>query len=107
MDALRTECGLSRAALLRLLGVSTATLTRWERGEGQPDPSVLVRAARLEGLLRRLTGVMRREFLPTWLETPNEACKEAGGKTPLDLLEREAYEQIEDMIFYVESGIPT
>jgi hypothetical protein len=38
----------------------------------------------LSGLAR----VMRKSFIWTWLEQPNDACKEVGAGAPLDLLAR-------------------
>jgi DNA-binding transcriptional regulator YiaG len=103
---LRAGYGLDCSALARMLGTSEPLLERWQAGEEQPDTAARARIAKVEQLLKRLALVMRHDFIPTWLETPNDACKEAGARTPLDLMERGDYEQIEDMIFYFESGVP-
>ena len=50
---------------------------------------------------------MRKSYLPTWLEKPNEACAELGANAPVDLMERGDYDAIEDMIFFFGSGVPS
>jgi transcriptional regulator with XRE-family HTH domain len=95
--------GLNRPALARALGVSEATLARWEAGR-EPPAEARRRLEKVAALLQRLSRVMRREFIPTWLETPNDAYKEAGVRTPLDWLQRGDDGPLEDAIFYLESG---
>jgi hypothetical protein len=34
-----------------------------------------------------MAGVVRQSFIPSWLEHPNNACKEINVRAPLDLLE--------------------
>lgn len=104
---LRAEYELDCSTFARMLGASEASLKRWEEGVEEPREEVAARAARVAKLLAGLARVMRKGFIPTWLVTPNDACKEAGAHTPLDLMERGDYGQIDDMIFYFESGVPT
>jgi transcriptional regulator with XRE-family HTH domain len=103
---LRADYGLSRASFARMIGVSEVALRRWEEGTGQPDGAAVERFERVGRVLGGLARVMRKPFIPTWLEQPNDACKEVGAGTPLDLLERGDFAAVEDMIFYLESGVP-
>jgi transcriptional regulator with XRE-family HTH domain len=103
---LRTEYGLSRPAFARMLGTSEAAIASWEQGAATLDAATLDRVGRVEGILGGLARVMRPAFIPVWLEQPNEACKEAGARTPLDLLARGDFQAVEAMIFYLESGTP-
>ena|SRR5947209_6434956 len=103
---LRAEYGLSASTLARLLQVSEATLAKWDGGKGQPDADALKRIERAGELLQGLARVMRAGFISTWLESPNDACKEAGGHTPLDLIQRGDYARIEQMIYFFEAGEP-
>jgi hypothetical protein len=48
---------------------------------------------------------MRQSF-STWLEQPNNACKEINIRTPLDLFESGDFATLEGMIWHVESGTP-
>ncbi len=106
LQSLRTEYGLSHPTFARILGVPETTLETWEGGREQPSATALEKVEKVRELLAGLARVMRRDFIPTWLETPNDACKEAGARAPQDLMQRGDYDQIADMIFYFESGTP-
>jgi hypothetical protein len=88
-----------------MLGVTPATLARWELGEANPGAAEQARIKRVAAILRKLAGVMRPGFIPTWLTSPNESCKALGAQTPLALLARGDYEDIEDSIFFMGSGV--
>jgi hypothetical protein len=60
-----------------------------------PDPAPL---------LDRLAELLGADVIPTWLEAPNEAF---GGVTPREVAERGEADRLWDMIFYLESGIPS
>lgn len=105
--ALLADYGLNRDIYARMLGVTQARLARWETERKQPNRNLAARLKIISDLLAGLARVMRREFIPTWLVTPNDICKEAGAQTPLDLLEQGNFDQVRDMIYYLESGIPT
>ncbi|HEY8504292.1 MAG TPA: antitoxin Xre/MbcA/ParS toxin-binding domain-containing protein [Gemmataceae bacterium] len=49
----------------------------------------------------RLAEVVRPEFIPVWLETPNDAF---GGLKPLEVIERGEIDRPWAMIYYLESG---
>ena len=81
-------------------------MARWEANQADLNAAAARRVQRVASILARLAGVMRRAFIPTWLDRPNDACKEIGVCTPLDLYEKGDYETIERMIWYIESGSP-
>src|SRR5947209_6751509 len=68
---LRSEYGLTRQTVARMVGVSEGTVARWEEGKGRPGDATARRVRRVEGVLKGLAQVMRRGFIPTWLEQPN------------------------------------
>jgi DNA-binding transcriptional regulator YiaG len=100
---LRDTYGLSRPVLARMLGVTEATLARWDKGTTPPGAAGLEKVKRLGRILEGLARVMKRSFIPTWLASPNDACK---GRTPVDLLEEGNYNTIEDMVYFMEAGEP-
>ena len=104
--AIRADAGLSLPTFARMTGVPEEALARWQEGNEQLDPVALSRLERVCCILQGLARVMRVSFIATWLEQPNDACKEIGTRTPLALLERGDYAEVEDMIFYLESGVP-
>jgi transcriptional regulator with XRE-family HTH domain len=102
---LRKGFGLSGLALARMIGVSGATLVRWEK-TGKVSAQDRKSLKKVQETLAGLNRVMRKDFIPTWLEAPNEACAAAGGRTPLDLMEKGKYDKIKAMIYFLESGTP-
>jgi hypothetical protein len=62
------------------------------------------RAEELQRFQERLAEVIRPEAIPAWLETPNEAF---GGLKPLEVIERGEIDRLWNMIFYLESGVPS
>lgn len=63
---------------------------------------MLPRIRELERFQERLAEVVRSEFIPEWLETPNQAFE---GLKPLEVIERGEIDRLWDMIFYLESGV--
>jgi DNA-binding XRE family transcriptional regulator len=106
MDKIRNDYGLSRRALARAVGVTEATLHAWEKGAGSPSAHERAKVRKFERILRKAARAVRRSYLPTWLETPSEACAELGAATPLALLEKGDYEAVEDLLYYLGSGVP-
>lgn len=90
-----------------MTGIAPSALARWEDGEANAlDGHALARIGRVAPILRGLARVVRRTFIPAWVEQPNDACKEVGAARPLDLFERGDYATLEDMVWYLESGTP-
>lgn len=74
---------LSQAAFAHLLGVSMGTISRWERGEVQPDEEIAKRLVRLRYVASALSSVMEPRAAAEWLETPRD---EFDRNPPRDLL---------------------
>jgi hypothetical protein len=89
-----------------MLGVSDAALTRLERGDEPLDVAVLARVERIRKILEKAAEVMRREYIPTWVEKPSAACEEIGALAPIDLMEKGDFEAVEDLLFFLGSGVP-
>jgi hypothetical protein len=85
----------------RLPGSSERAIAGCEGG-GKPDELGLRRVRETERFQARLAEVVRREKIPRWLETPNEAF---GGLKPLEVIERGEIDRLWNMIFYPESGV--
>jgi hypothetical protein len=52
---------------------------------------------------KKLEGIMKKDFVETWLKTPNNAFE---GKTPLEIISEGNKEKIQEMIYRINSGEP-
>jgi uncharacterized protein (DUF2384 family) len=54
-------------------------------------------------LKERLKRIVREEFIDSWLDSPNPAFD---NKTPRQMVLEQNSDQIEEMLYRLESGIP-
>ena len=99
----RQQLGVTRSKFSRMTGLSERTLASVESGK-QIGEAGLRRLREIDRLRERLARVMKPEFIPQWLETPNDAF---GGLKPIEVLERGEIDRIWTMLFHLESGTPT
>lgn len=99
----RQHLGVTRSKFSRITGLSERTLASVEGGK-QIGEAGLRRLREIDRLRERLARVMKSEFIPQWLETPNDAF---GGLKPIEVLERGEIDRIWTLLFHVESGTPT
>lgn len=100
-EKLGSDYGLNGPMLARMFGVTEATLARWKNGNGVPANQR--KTQKIEKLLRGLAHVMKKNFIATWLASPNPDC---AGRTPLDTIARRDYDTIEEIIYRLEAGEP-
>jgi transcriptional regulator with XRE-family HTH domain len=98
----RAGFGLSREKFARLAGASVRALANWESDALAPNESSRLRLVELSRLQRALSGVLREESIPTWLDTPNSGFD---GLKPLEVIERGQIDRLWRMIFLLESGV--
>ena len=103
VEEVRRSLGLTRKLFSRLTGYSERTIASWEAG-GKPDEPGLRRIRETERFQAKLAEVVRPEEIPNWLDTPNEAF---GGLKPLEVIERGEIDRLWNMIYYLESGVPS
>ena len=106
MGLIRRTYGLSQATFARALGLSQAAFERWEEGEAPVDLQVLSQLGRVKAILEKAARTMRRDYVPTWVEKPSPACEELGARAPIDLMERGDYDAVDDLLFFLGSGVP-
>src|SRR5260370_26090891 len=76
----RQALGLTRKAFARMTGFSERALAGWESGEKISELGRR-RLREMQRLERALARVMKRDFIPPWLDTPKE---EFYGLKPLE-----------------------
>jgi hypothetical protein len=103
--AVRAKLRLRRKTFSRLTGFSERAIAGWESGKGAAisEPG-LRRIREIERFQDRLAQVVDAAAIPAWLETPNEAFD---GLKPLEVIERGEIDRLWNMIFYLESGVPS
>lgn len=92
--------GLGLAALSRASGIPEEVLVGWPR---KATAARRERLLRIQGILDGLARVMRKDFIATWLQRPNQAAK---GCSPLRLLEQGNYAAVQEMVYRFEAGEP-
>jgi DNA-binding transcriptional regulator YiaG len=103
VEEVRRNLGLTRKLFSRLTGYSERAIASWEAG-GKPDEPGLRRIRETERFQAKLAEVVRREEIPNWLDAPNDAF---GGLKPLEVIERGEIDRLWNMIYYLESGVPS
>jgi DNA-binding transcriptional regulator YiaG len=101
---LRHKFGLNSAIFAKMLGITETTLAKWEKGQGPFD---LAKIIRVKKILEMAARSMNPAYVATWITQPSPACAEIGVNAPLDLLERNDCDAVEDLLFYLGSGVPT
>jgi hypothetical protein len=104
--ALSHSYGLSRTTLARMLGLSEGELALREKEQAAAGAAVRERFRRVERILQKAAAAMRREYVPTWIDQPSPACAEFGARAPIDLMERGDYDTVENLLFFLGSGVP-
>ena len=77
------KAGVSEAELERILGVSSAVVGRWSRGETRPRGYKRDFLVGLHIVIDVLASRLAPDALALWLRTPNRAL---GGVAPVDVL---------------------
>jgi DNA-binding XRE family transcriptional regulator len=103
VTATRKQLGVTQEILARLIGVSQRAVSGWEGGRPINDVS-LRRVKELNRLAVELAKVMKADFIPHWLVTPNEGL---GGLSPVEAMERGENDRLWRTVFLLGSGIPT
>lgn len=99
---LRERFGVSRKIFSRVVGFSERAIADWE-SEKPLSEACLQRMREMARLQEALAGVMREDFVGTWLNAPNDAFD---GLKPIEIIERGEVDRVWRMIYQLESGVP-
>lgn len=75
-----------------------------ECGLGLHLSSTLSTGSMLDDVKKALATVIDEKFIDSWLSQPNAAFD---GLTPLQLIERGEQERIHEMVYRLQSGVPS
>jgi hypothetical protein len=87
----------------RITGFSEKSISQWEKGKplGKPAAAKIKEVNRLKEYLVKVVG---EDDIKEWMDTPNQAFENL---KPIEVIERGEVDRIWQMIFFVESGVPT
>jgi DNA-binding transcriptional regulator YiaG len=103
VEVVRRKLGLTRKMFSRLTGFSERAIATWESG-GKPDEPGLRRIREIERFQAKLAQVVAPDEIAHWLDRPNKAFD---GLKPLEVIERGEIDRLWNMIYYLESGVPS
>ena len=98
----REKFHLTQEQLVKILRTSWLTISRWERGTGEPSEDAEAKLYRMNDLLRHIDTLMAADDLPKFLMTPNPAMD---GFPPMDLLQSGyAFRKLVELVEKAKSG---
>lgn len=98
---IRSQFGLSREELSRLIGYSVRSITSWENG-AEITQSARKPLAELDRLFEGLAGIMREDSIPTWLQKNVPALD---NQKPLEVIATGHIDWIWQLIYSLAGGV--
>ncbi len=91
--------GLSDRMIARATGAKPSTVRGWLSGRSEPTGVRAERLIELSEMASRLSGVIRSEAIPVWMNRPILALDD---EKPIDLIARGEYRQVAKLISEIE-----
>lgn len=101
LDRIRERAGIKSAEVARLLKTTPQTVSRWQRGRADPQPSTLSRLLTLEWVATQLGEFYEPDEARLWLYRPHTLL---GAKRPADLIEQGETDPVLALIDQLKSG---
>lgn len=103
VSEVRQQYGVPRRTFARLIDVSERSLADLEKGK-KPSQGVARRVTEVDRLRKALTQLIDANAVKEWLQEPNQAFD---GLKPIEVIERGESDRIWQMVYYLESGMPS
>lgn len=103
VSEVRQQYGVPRRTFARLIDVSERSLADLEKGK-KPSEGVTRRVNEVGRLRQALTKIIDSDAVSEWLQEPNQAFD---GLKPIEVVERGESDRIWQMVYYLESGMPS
>ena len=87
--------GVETVDIAEATGAEVGTVASWARATRQPSASFRARLLQLIALVDRLSGTMRPEYVPLWLNKPLPAL---GDETPVVALGQGRYKEVSKLV---------
>jgi len=101
IDDLRTRGGLQGKDIANIVDVSTATVSRWSRGTGQPSLRTQTVIADLRYVVDRLSDFYTADETRLWLHAKHPLLN---GERAIDLINQDRTEEVLAVIDRLEAG---
>lgn len=101
IDDLRTRGGLQGKDIANIVDVSTATVSRWSRGNGSPDLRTQTVIADLRYVVERLSDFYTPDETRLWLHSRHPLLK---GERAIDLINNDRTEEVLAVIERLDAG---
>ncbi len=101
MADLRTHGGLQGKDIANIVDVSTATVSRWSRGNGSPDLRTQTVIADLRYVVDRLSDFYTADETRLWLHSKHPLLN---GERAIDLINQDRTEEVLAVIERLDAG---
>ena len=102
IQELQQSLGLNIETLSRLSGFSPRSISGWKAGQVANDVAVR-KFEELSRLAAALSRVMKSDFVPRWLQSPNPALDHL---KPVEVIERGHIDRLWRLMVHLETGMP-
>jgi hypothetical protein len=92
--------GVDAVDIAQATGAGVGTVSSWARATRQPSATFRARLLELIALVDRLSGTMRAEYVPLWLNKPLPAL---GDETPVIALGQGRYKEVSRLVAELEN----
>jgi transcriptional regulator with XRE-family HTH domain len=101
LDDLRSRGGLQGKDIANIVDVSTATVSRWSRGNGSPNLRTQTVIADLRYVVDRLSDFYTADETRLWLHSRHQLL---GGERAIDLINADRTEEVLAVIERLDAG---
>ena len=101
LRGIQKKAGISFRDMAQLLSTTPETVSRWNTGRADPQPTKFRKIATLAWLANELSEFYTPEEARLWLFTPQRLL---GGKTPADRIENDAVDEVLALVKQLQDG---
>ncbi|MCA0307722.1 MAG: DUF2384 domain-containing protein [Actinobacteria bacterium] len=101
LESIKSHAGVNAREIAALLGTSAQTVSRWQQGHVDPQPTKLQGLLALEWLATQLADYYEPEEARMWLFSRHRLLK---GRTPAELVSEGASDEVLALIAQLDDG---
>ena len=101
LERIRERGGIKGRDIAQLLDTTPETISRWNRGRTEPQPSLLQRLLMLEWMVDELSEFYDPDEARLWLFSPHKLL---AGLRPADLVKEGRIDEVRALIAHLKDG---